>query len=41
MYDDPDINIQWPFEEIGGIENLIISDKDKNLMSVKDYIKIF
>ena len=41
MYDDPDINIQWPFEKIGGIENLIISDKDKNLMSVKDYIKIF
>ena len=37
MYNDPDINIQWPFEKIGGIENLIISEKDKNLMSFKEY----
>lgn len=39
MYDDPDINIQWPFEKIEGIENMIISAKDKNLMSFKDYIE--
>lgn len=38
MYNDPDINIQWPFEKIGGISNLIISDKDKNLMSFKEYV---
>lgn len=37
MYNDPDINIEWPFEKIGGIENLIISEKDKNLMSFKEY----
>ena len=37
MYNDPDLNIAWPFEAIGGIENLIISDKDKNLMSFQDY----
>ena len=37
MYNDPDLNIVWPFEAIGGIENLIISDKDKNLMSFQDY----
>lgn len=37
MYNDPDINIQWPFEKIGGVENLIISEKDKNLMSFKAY----
>jgi dTDP-4-dehydrorhamnose 3,5-epimerase len=37
MYNDPDINIQWPFEKIGGIENMIISGKDKNLMSFKEY----
>lgn len=36
-YNDRDINIEWPFELIGGIENLIISEKDKNLMSFKDY----
>lgn len=39
MYNDPDINIQWPFEKIGGIENLIISEKDKNLMSLREYIE--
>jgi len=38
MYNDPDIDIQWPFEQIGGIENMIISEKDKNLMSLKDYL---
>lgn len=38
MYNDSDINIQWPFEKIGGIRNLIISEKDKNLMSLKEYI---
>lgn len=37
MYDDPDIGIQWPFEGIGGKENLIISEKDLHLMRFKDY----
>lgn len=40
MYDDPDIGIEWPFELIGGKENLIISDKDLNLMSFKEYTKL-
>lgn len=37
IYNDPDINIEWPFDKIGGIENLIISEKDKKLMSFKNY----
>ena len=40
MYNDPDMAIEWPFEKIGGIKNLIISEKDKNLMSLKDYLEI-
>ena len=40
MYNDPDINIEWPFEKIDGIENLIISDKDKALMSFTEYTEI-
>jgi dTDP-4-dehydrorhamnose 3,5-epimerase len=40
MYDDHDIGIDWPFEKIGGINNLIISEKDTKLMSFKDYSKI-
>ena len=39
MYNDPDINIKWPLEKIGGAENLIISEKDKNLMSLKEYVE--
>lgn len=41
MYNDPDININWPFELIGGKENMIISDKDLNLQSFKDYTESF
>lgn len=37
MYNDPDIGIVWPFDLIGGAENLIISDKDLQLMSFKEY----
>jgi dTDP-4-dehydrorhamnose 3,5-epimerase len=36
-FDDSDIGIEWPFEEIGGIENVIISEKDKKLMSFREY----
>lgn len=37
MYNDPDIGIVWPFEQIGGIEKLVISEKDKSLMSMQTY----
>ena len=37
MYDDPDIGIEWPFELIGGRDKLIISEKDLQLMSFKQY----
>ena len=40
MYNDKDINIKWPFDKIGGLEKLIISDKDLNLMSFEDYKKL-
>lgn len=37
-YDDPDIGIKWPYDLIGGENNLIISEKDKKLMSLEDYM---
>jgi dTDP-4-dehydrorhamnose 3,5-epimerase len=40
MYNDPDIGIEWPFELIGGENNLIISEKDKRLMSFVEYTKL-
>lgn len=33
MWNDPDIDIHWPLERIGGEEKLIIADKDNNLRS--------
>ena len=36
-WDDPDMGIQWPLDRIGGAENLIISEKDKNLQSFADF----
>ena len=41
MYNDKDINVRWPFAKIGGIEKLIISEKDLNLMSFKEYQSLF
>lgn len=36
-YDDAELGVEWPFEKIGGIENLIISEKDEKLGSFRDY----
>ena len=38
-WNDPDINVQWPLEKIGGEQNLILADKDKNLQSFADFIE--
>lgn len=37
-YDDSDLGIRWPFNMIGGEEKLIISEKDKNLMSLAEFL---
>ena len=39
MYNDPDLGIEWPMDLIGGEKNLIISEKDTHLMSLKEYIE--
>ena len=36
-FDDPGLGIEWPFEAVGGKENLIISKKDKTLMTLTEY----
>ena len=37
MWNDPNLAIEWPLDQIGGIENLIISEKDEKLMTFKEY----
>lgn len=38
-FDDRDLNILWPYEEIGGKDKLILSEKDKNLQSFQEFLK--
>lgn len=37
-YDDPDMGIEWPYEEIGGKDKIINSEKDDNLQSFKEFL---
>ncbi|MEG1151060.1 MAG: dTDP-4-dehydrorhamnose 3,5-epimerase [Erysipelotrichaceae bacterium] len=38
IWNDKNINITWPIEEIGGIEKLVLSEKDKELGTFEDFI---
>jgi dTDP-4-dehydrorhamnose 3,5-epimerase len=37
MWNDPDMAIEWPLEEIGGLEKVINSEKDDNLQTFKEW----
>ena len=39
MWDDPDLAIDWQLDQIGGKQNLIISERDKKLMSLGEYLE--
>ena len=41
MWNDPDIAVDWPLEKVGGIDNVILADKDKNLQSFKEFMNIY
>ena len=38
MWNDPDLNVAWPLEKIGGEDKLILADKDKNLQTFKEFM---
>lgn len=40
LYNDRDIGISWPLDLIGGEAELILSEKDRHLMSFKEYTKM-
>jgi len=37
-FDDPDMGIEWPFEEIGGKDNVILAEKDEKLQTFKEFM---
>ena len=38
LWDDLDINVKWPIELVGGKENVILAEKDKNLQSFAKFM---
>lgn len=38
-FNDVDINVDWPVEKVGGWENVITSDKDAKMQSLKDFME--
>lgn len=38
-FDDPALGIEWPYELIGSKANIILSEKDKNLPSLEEFLK--
>lgn len=41
MWNDPDINIQWPLELVGGEDKIILADKDKNLQTFAEFVSTY
>ena len=38
-YDDPEMKIEWPYDEIGGKDKIINSVKDENLQSFREFLE--
>ncbi len=38
MWNDPDLAVDWDLSRIGGEENLILADKDKNLQTFAEFM---
>lgn len=40
MWNDTDINVEWPLDKVGGAENVILADKDKNLQTFAEFMQV-
>ena len=38
MWNDPDIGVAWPLEQVGGPEKVILADKDQNLQTFAQFM---
>lgn len=39
MWNDPDIGVEWPLDKIGGIDKLVIAEKDMNLQNFTELME--
>jgi dTDP-4-dehydrorhamnose 3,5-epimerase len=37
IWNDKDIGVNWPIDLVGGVQNIILADKDKNLQTFKAF----
>lgn len=40
-WDDPEIAVEWPLDKIGGVEKMILADKDKNLQTFQHFVETY
>lgn len=41
IWNDKDIAVKWPLEKIGGFENIILAEKDKNLQTFENFMEVY
>lgn len=41
IWNDPDIAVSWPLEKVGGVDKVILADKDKNLQSFAQFVDTY
>lgn|SRR5574344_59505 len=39
LWNDSDLDVKWPLEKIGGLDKVILADKDKNLQTFKQFMQ--
>ena len=38
LWNDVDIGVKWPIDKVGGTDNIILADKDKNLQTFQQFM---
>lgn len=41
LWNDPELAVAWPLYKVGGVENVILADKDKNLQSFAQFMDTY
>lgn len=41
MWNDKDINVNWPIDKVGGVDNVILADRDMNLQTFSEFMDVY